>query len=345
MTTTASHRTEPRCSIVIRAYNEEKHIGRLLAGILAQTVGEVEVILVDSGSTDATVAVASRYPVRVVSIAPDDFTFGRSLNRGCAEARGEFVAIASAHVYPVYPDWLDQLLKPFEDPKVALTFGKQRGNSTTRFSEHQVLASWFPETSRILDHPFCNNANAAIRRALWLEHPYNEEIPALEDIEWASWAMEQGHRIAYSSEAEVVHVHNEDRRAVYNRYRREAMALRRIRPQEQFHLEDLLRLYASNLISDAWHALHEGVFWQKLGEIAWFRWMQFWGTYRGFAEPGPLTSRLKEAFYYPRALARPRVSVDRPVAPIDYHAAQVRNSGRHAEWANPETRDGERASR
>ena len=44
----------PRCSIVIRAYNEAAHIGRLLDGIQSQTVKDVEIILVDSGSTDAT---------------------------------------------------------------------------------------------------------------------------------------------------------------------------------------------------------------------------------------------------------------------------------------------------
>ncbi|MCJ7707658.1 MAG: glycosyltransferase family 2 protein, partial [Anaerolineales bacterium] len=158
MTDHASQAASSRCSVVIRACNEEKHIGRLLTGILQQTIRPIDVILVDSGSTDATLAIASRYPVRIVSIPPEEFTFGRALNRGCALANGEYFVIASAHVYPVYPDWLEQLLAPFEEPQVALTFGKQRGDETTRFSEHQILAKWFPEvsTSR-MDHPFCNN--------------------------------------------------------------------------------------------------------------------------------------------------------------------------------------------
>jgi glycosyltransferase involved in cell wall biosynthesis len=64
------------CSIVIRCYNEEKHIGRLLEGILQQTVKDVEVILVDSGSTDATVAIAqSIYPIKLISIKPEEFSF------------------------------------------------------------------------------------------------------------------------------------------------------------------------------------------------------------------------------------------------------------------------------
>jgi glycosyltransferase involved in cell wall biosynthesis len=311
----------PRCSVVVRAYNEEKHIGRLLSGVLAQTIRNAEIILVDSGSTDATVAVASRYPVRVVTITPEEFTFGRSLNRGCAAAQGEFVVVASAHVYPVYPDWLEQLLRPFQDPNVALTFGKQRGNSTTRYSEHQVLAAWFPEESGRLDHPFCNNANAAIRRDLWLRRPYHEDLPALEDVEWASWAIQQGHAIAYVAEAEVIHVHEEDPKAVFNRYRREAMALKQIRPQEHFHLGDLLRLFVASAMNDLGHAVRERAHLRNAWEILWFRWMQFWGTYRGFAHAGALTSQLKETFYYPRGLGRPRLQRSRDVAPIDYHAA------------------------
>jgi glycosyltransferase involved in cell wall biosynthesis len=91
--------------LVIRAFNEERHIGRLLEGIRHQTVQDVEVILVDSGSTDATASIAAQYGAMVVHIPPAEFTFGRSLNLGLAAATCDLVAIASAHVYPVYPDW------------------------------------------------------------------------------------------------------------------------------------------------------------------------------------------------------------------------------------------------
>ncbi len=66
-------------SIVIRCYNEEEHIGRLLSGIMQETLRDVEIILVDSGSTDATLATAARYPVRILSIEPEQVSFGRSL--------------------------------------------------------------------------------------------------------------------------------------------------------------------------------------------------------------------------------------------------------------------------
>jgi len=310
----------PRCSIIIRAYNEEGHIGRLLTGISRQTVQDVEIILADSGSTDATTAIAAKYPVAILHIQPDEFTFGRSLNRGIERASGEIVVIASAHVYPVYPDWLERLLAPFSDPEVALAYGKQRGDENTKFSEQQIFAHWFPEGPRPRQtHPFCNNANAAIRRELWQQRPYDETLTGLEDLEWARWAMEQGHALSYVPEAEVIHVHDETPRGVYNRYRREAMAFKRIFPEERFGLADFLRLFCTNAANDLWQAARQKLLWANLSGILWFRWMQFWGTYQGYHHSGPVTWQLRRTFYYPRRFDPPSYERPSSMEPIRYN--------------------------
>lgn len=290
----------PNCSVVIRAYNEEEHIGRLLTGILEQSMPTPQIILVDSGSTDATLAIASRYPVEIVHIQPQEFTFGRSLNLGIERVTADLVVMASAHVYPVYPDWLELLLKPFSDPQIALTYGKQRGGLTSKYSEHQLFRRWYPDQSNGRQtHPFCNNANAAIRRQVWEQHPYDELLSGLEDLSWARWAQEQNYGIAYAAEAEVIHVHNETWRGIYNRYRREAMAFKQIYPQENFHYHDFVRLWLSNAWNDWRSALHDRLFRREWLNILRFRYMQFWGTYQGYRRSGPLTWQLKQTFYYP----------------------------------------------
>ncbi len=311
----------PRCSIVIRAFNEEKHIGRLLTGIMHQTAEKVEIVLVDSGSRDATVAIASRYPVKIVHIRPEEFTFGRSLNRGIEHTTSEFVVIASAHVYPVFPDWLERLLAPFENPRVAMVYGKQRGIESTHFSEQQHFAKLFPaESIAVQRHPFCNNANSVVRRSLWLQNRFDEELTGLEDMAWANWAIQQNHVLSYAAEAEVIHVHNETSRQVYNRYRREAIALRRIKVEERFHLGDFLRLYLSNVMSDGWHALRERVFLREARGILRYRLMQFWGTYRGFSLSKPVSASMKQVFYYPRGFRAATIKPQRDVEPIDYQS-------------------------
>lgn len=319
--------SQSQVSIIIRCYNEEQHIGRLLSGIMKQTVkNSIEIIVIDSGSTDATVAIASRYPVKLLSIQPDEFSFGRALNIGCSVSTGDLIVIASAHVYPVYQDWIEQLLAPFTDPDVAVTYGKQRGCNTTQYSEHQIFATWFPNQQTPVirqSHSFCNNANAAIRRFLWQGYPYNEDLTGLEDIDWAKRVMEAGYQIAYVPEAEVIHVHQETPQRVYNRYRREAIALKQIYPQEHFHLWDFIRLFIANTLNDYYHAWYDQCFVPNLFSIPLFRLMQFWGTYQGFAESGLVNSQLRQTFYYPRGLSRPKPStVDNKHRPLIDYASQ-----------------------
>lgn len=307
------------CSLVIRAYNEAEHIGRLLEGVRHQSLQEVEVILVDSGSTDDTPSLAGRFGARVVNIPSEEFTFGRSLNLGLAAASHDLVAIASAHVYPVYPDWLERLLEPFADPAVAITYGKQRGGEQARFSEQQVFQRWYPNLStQRQEHPFCNNANAAIRRSIWLEHPYDETLTGLEDLAWSKWALGQGHAIAYVAEAEVIHVHHETPRAVQNRYRREGMAFKQIYPEAHFSLYDLCRNLLTSIGFDLLHAARQRQVWRNLASIFWFRTAQFLGTYQGYRHSSPLTPDLRQRFYYHVGWEKASVA-DRDVEPIRYN--------------------------
>ena len=76
------------CSIIIRAYNEEKYIGRLLEGLKQQTLKEVEIILVDSGSTDQTISIAESCGARIVRIPSAEFTFW-----GAAKRRGNLSSL------------------------------------------------------------------------------------------------------------------------------------------------------------------------------------------------------------------------------------------------------------
>jgi glycosyltransferase involved in cell wall biosynthesis len=279
----------PLCSIIIRAFNEEDHIGRLLTGIEEQTLKDIEIIVIDSGSTDATVAIASRFPTRILSLAPDEFTFGRSLNIGCDAAKGDFLVFASAHVYPCYPDWLERLLAPFNDTSIGLVYGMQRGDGGTRYSEHQQFKRMYPNTSVLTQkHPLCNNANAAIRRSFC------------------------------AAEAAVIHVHNESPRQVLNRYKREAIALARIRPEESFSVLDLLNLTISNIINDLRSAVVDRRFTKVFWSVVWFRTMQYLGTYLGFRHGEPVTDEVIRAFYYPEEVMGRREETKRPVDPIDY---------------------------
>lgn len=302
----------PRTSIIIRCYNEREHIGKLLHGVFSQNMDDIEVILVDSGSSDGTLHVARQYPIDdIVYIAPSEFSFGRALNYGCEAADGEFCVFASAHVYPARADWLDKLLEKFEnDDELALVYGKQRGTEDTKYPEKRVFRRWYPNHD--IDHqssPFCNNANAAIRREVWKEFNYDESLTGLEDLDWAKRVQEAGYKISYASEAKIFHVHDESAREVFNRYQREAIAHNRIVDNQEFSFFDFIGAFLRNTFADYRAAISEHELRGALLEIPRFRLMQFWGTYRGFHHD-EVSDQLRRRFFYPDTEGYPERETD-----------------------------------
>lgn len=289
-----------RVSIIVRALNEGEHIGRLLEGVRSQTLEPDEIVLVDSGSTDHTVEIADAHGAEIVHILPQEFSFGRALNLGCKHATGDILVFASAHVYPTDNRWLERLLAPFADESLALTYGGQVGDERTQFSESQVLRRWFPDISDDDQrHPFCNNANSAIRRSVWEHLPYDEELTGLEDVDWANRAHALGHRLAYVAEARVVHVHEESLAQTVNRYQREAIAHKRIFGDQTMHATEAAALFLANTVRDYVAAIADRKLLNNVISIPRFRAAQFLGSYRGFNQRGDATAALKRRFYYP----------------------------------------------
>ena len=207
---------------------------------------------------------------------------------------------ASAHVYPLYDTWIEHLVAPLEDADVALAYGRQQGGPNGRFSEQRLLSHWFPEQStRRQRHPFCNNANAAIRRSVWQQRAYDEGLTGLEDLDRAKDAMEMGHSIAYVAEAPVVHVHHESFEQVVNRYRREAIAHKDIYQEQRMSWAAAARLAAINVAGDYREARRVGCLKENLLDIPRFRTAQFLGTYQGFMQSGPVTDVLRRRFDHP----------------------------------------------
>lgn len=291
---------------VIRAHNEGAHLGRLLHGLQRQTVPVDEIVLVDSGSEDETVLIAESSGCKIVHIDKQDFTFGRSLNYGCEAASGDLLLIVSAHVYPVYDTYVQRLVEAFQGRDTAIAYGRQVGDHRTAFAESRIMTKWFPKESiRNQGHPFSNNANCMVRREVWSDLRYNEQLTGLEDLDFAKRAIELGLRIDYVAEAPVVHVHEEDWQTVRNRYRREAIAYKRIMHEAEFSSSEAVGLALANIASDYYHALREGKLLTNLTGIPKFRVAQFLGAVEGFRTAN-VTQSLRRRFYYPTDTSRPQ---------------------------------------
>ena len=126
----------PRISIIIRTLNEERYLKQLLEGIKGQIIKEkIEVILIDSGSDDNTLKIASENNCKILKIKREEFSFGRSLNFGCEEALGDFFVFISGHCVPCNNKWLEKLVDPIINGEVDYSYGRQVGGPETYLSE------------------------------------------------------------------------------------------------------------------------------------------------------------------------------------------------------------------
>lgn len=207
-------------SVVIRTKNEERWIGRCLSAVFAQSYKNVDVVIVDNESSDRTLEIVSEFDCTIVSISDKDFTFGRSLNWGIHVAKSDFVAITSGHCIPADDQWLVGLLSAFADDQIVGTYGRQEPLPDTSSYDKRDLWTTFGTEPKVQSQDFFfHNANSMIKKKIWTQIPFDEEISGVEDRDWARKVQAKGYKVAYEPSASVFHWHgihhgrNEERSA------------------------------------------------------------------------------------------------------------------------------------
>jgi rhamnosyltransferase len=245
--------SDPVATVLIRTKNEAASIGRLLEILSSQTIADkLETVVVDSGSTDATVQIARDAGARVIEIAPEEFTYGRALNVGSAAARAPIVIALSAHAFPRDDTWAERLVAKFERPRVACASGAVSGpNGTALSGEYeQDLAS--ARSDHRLGY---DNSAGAYRTELWRRRPFREDMPFTEDKEWAWHWLNDGWRVALDPALQVEHDHSRDPlHVIFERSRRGWIGFTMYLDLPPYPARELLREWWSNLDGHANHA-------------------------------------------------------------------------------------------
>ncbi len=186
-----------KVSVIIRTFDSERTIEEVLEAVSSQRLPDREVVIVDSGSTDGTLETVRRYPHVFVDYSRQPFGYGASLNAGISAASGEYAVCLSSHCVPLRDDWLAELVGVMEaDEKLAgawgpLVFERRDGFAPDGGVEVLDLEGFYRQPNRGLQ-----NSNSIIRRGLWEERPFSEEVPTAEDQEWAHHFLKRGHRTA-----------------------------------------------------------------------------------------------------------------------------------------------------
>jgi rhamnosyltransferase len=220
-------------SVVVVAKNEASRIGATLERVFAQRGARAdEVLVVDAGSRDSTVAVARGFPVRIETVPAAAFSHGGTRQWAAGRVQGEHIVFLNADALPADDQWLATLMRVFDkDPAVAGVYSRivppaglnpldardifeddyLNGPAIKRLTADETLFALAPEERR--RRAAFHTISCAINRSLLLHHPF-AALAFGEDIEWAARMLTHRRALGYARDSMVVHGHEYHRSLV-----------------------------------------------------------------------------------------------------------------------------------
>lgn len=232
-----------KASIIILTKNAGENFRRLLDKIYSQKNGyDFEVIIIDSGSTDKTLGVASEFPTRIIQIEPHEFHHSKTRNLGAREAHGDYLIFVTQDACPLSDMWLETLINNFKDPDVAGVYGRQIAWERARPSEKFFYSYFYPEGRIILsrenvvdnleefylNNVFISDVNSALSKKAWETINFSDDIAMAEDKYWAIETLKAGYKVVYEPKASVYHSHDYTLKTALKRRFSDGMALKQI---------------------------------------------------------------------------------------------------------------------
>ena len=200
----------------------------------AQNCKPSQVIVVDSGSTDGTLELSQQAGFLVFHTRAKDFNHGGTRQWALEQALQlttqppEFVVLLTQDALLNTDNALAELLKSFDNPKVAATYGRQIAKEGASWLEVHARSFNYPEVSRTVQWEdkarlgikacFLSNSFAAYRlKALQQVGGFPSNFPLGEDTYTAAQLLKEGHHIGYQASASVYHSHNYNGRQDFQR--------------------------------------------------------------------------------------------------------------------------------
>jgi len=229
-----------RVSVIIPVRNGGGQLTNLLGKIYSQKkIEHIEVVIVDSESTDNTVRIAGEFGAKVISILQRDFNHGGTRNLGAAEANGDFLVFTVQDAVPVSSYWLYNMICPFiAYPELAALSARQfikpeadlfsiwENTNITPYDydciwslpEHLRKTEWKDTDTSVkgkLMH--FDTVSSCIRRSVFKELRFSPLMFG-EDMDYGKKLLDHGKSIAFLSSTGVYHWHERDAGYILKRY-------------------------------------------------------------------------------------------------------------------------------
>jgi glycosyltransferase involved in cell wall biosynthesis len=237
-------------TVAIPVLNGARYLDEVLSAVRAQERpegGELEILVIDSGSSDGSVEIAQRHGARVHEISQSEFSHGGTRNLAMSIARGDHVAFITQDATPAHKRWLASLLAGFEKAEdVALVFGPHEprpdASHMIKCEMERHFALWPDGDVQRLDRSppglvdyraypgkisFFSDVNGCVARWAWEKIPYRE-VPYAEDQLLGREMIEAGFAKVYVADAAVLHSHDYPPGQFLRRYFDEFRAMREV---------------------------------------------------------------------------------------------------------------------
>lgn len=277
---------EPLVSIIMRNYNEGWALPETLQAIRDQDYKNWELIVIDSGSTDGSPELIRQFePDCFVEIPAGTYIPGKVLNQGMRLASSDLCIFLNADATPQDERWLSTLVEALQKPGAGVCFGRQiaRPDCKAVFA-HDYDRCFGPEReSASWDH-FFSMVSSGLRREVWEERAFREDLQYAEDDEYTRWCAEAGHKVEFVAESVVMHSHNYTPSESYHRSFGDARALGKASgdPDEmKGWFKNVLLGWAKDVVKDVRFCRKTC----RLNEFPYavrVRWNQRLGRYKGF---------------------------------------------------------------
>ena len=208
-------------SLIATVLNEGDNIRQLFDSIVAQTRRPDEIVIVDGGSKDDTLAIMRAYadelPLRLFVLAGCNISQGR--NRAIAEARGDIIAVTDAGVR-LHETWLESISAPLlDDPALNVVGGFFQADPQTAF-EAALGATTLPLAEEIAGETFLPSSRSiAIRKSAAEDiGGYPEWLDYCEDLVFDLRLRGRGGPFAFASDALVYFRPRQNLRQFFRQY-------------------------------------------------------------------------------------------------------------------------------
>ena len=219
-----------RVSVVIPTYNGAQELPALLAALRAQVqINDLEIVVIDSGSTDGTAELAEAYGANVVRIKQEDFSHSYARMLGATNATGEYLLFMTQDALPDRDDWVIRMLQPCLISEAVAVSCYETPKSDADLLSHITVWNWknvmSGGTDRITSLPkdtsydsLRRNAQLSdnaclVKRSIYMELGGHRGAYA-EDLDLGVRLLQTGYKLGILSSISVVHSHN--RPAIYN---------------------------------------------------------------------------------------------------------------------------------